>query len=314
MFTRAALAMIALAGAVAVVNSTAKGDGPADCLLFDDFSGDLSQWNNWNGGGIHTIAITGSDGVPPPALLIDDHLNWGAAVFSKQTFTYSDGLVISADQKSDAAWLSQRYTVTGLWRGGPATSVTRGLAALSINDNGDTIDCSLVYDDCGTEEVEFYRHDYPNTGQWLHGRIDIRPNGFVEFYVGPDSVTDPDLSELQLIYTSVHPVTMAYDGVATVKFGNRRNLFDNVCVGLPTAPPDNLAPLFAASSWQLDGTLPTPIASHGVAVINGQIIVFSGYDGSTVVSDVYLYQPGGGWDATPAEYRCLPWVSSGCRS
>ena len=250
MLTRRTLATFALAGAMAAATLTTRGDGLTDCLLYDDFSVDLSQWNAWNGGGTYTVAITGSDGLPAHSLLIDDYLNWGAAAFSRQTFTYSHGLTISADQKSDAPWMSQRYTVMSLSRGGPETALAHDIAQLSVNDNGETIDCRLVFDDCGTETVEIYRHPFPNSGQWLFARIAIRPDGRVEFYIGPDTVSDPDHTALELIYVSTHPITPAYDGLATVRLGNRRNLFDNVCVALP--PGSAMDPL---AYWSFDDEL-----------------------------------------------------------
>ena len=50
------------------------------------------------------------------------------------------------------------------------------------------------------------------------------------------------------------------------------------------------------AEWVLDGTLPEPVGYHGVAVLDGGILVFGGYNGTVQVSDAYLYSPGGGWD------------------
>ncbi len=59
--------------------------------------------------------------------------------------------------------------------------------------------------------------------------------------------------------------------------------------------------------WTLDGNLPGPVGFHGVAVVDGQIFVFGGMDGSPAshLADAYMYHPGGGytWKAPLPEGR-----------
>jgi hypothetical protein len=190
-------------------------------LFYDGFDGDLSQWECWSGGGSYNCEITSADGLPPPCLLIDDYAAYGAAVFSKQTFHYVGvDLELSVDQKNDAPW-SQRYTSMDLTKE-RSTSGHSSIVQLSVNSVEPALQCSIRYDDNGTERTESVLIALSAGGEgWHNGKIRIRRDGIVEFYLDGD-----------LLHTSTNPVTPFYDGQVEFRLGVRKSLYDNALVVL----------------------------------------------------------------------------------
>ncbi len=199
--------------------------GLAGQLFFEDFSGDLTAWNIWHSSTTpYTFEITGNDGNPAPSLLLDDRLNNGCYAVSKQTFTYTNAVTeVSADIKQgNAAFSDQRYASLYVSKVNHY-NYDHGLIRLSTiagtNPNyPNTAYCHLFYEEDGVEQIE--QSDYipiPSGDGWHRATIKILDTGFVEFYI-----------DQQLVYTSLHPVSDAYDGQTAVMVGGRKSLYDNV--------------------------------------------------------------------------------------
>ncbi|MFQ6610877.1 MAG: LamG-like jellyroll fold domain-containing protein, partial [Fidelibacterota bacterium] len=188
----------------------------SDTLFFDDFSGDLSQWTEYNGGGSYNIQIVGSDGNPAPSLLADDYASWGCSAISNEVFSYSNGLSVSADHKN-AAPTSQRYTFMALTTVpvGDYTNIVR----VSLNYGNTALHCALRYDSAGVEYDESVLQPVPTVEGWQNCRFEIRSDHYVEFFYN-DS----------LVYTSQHQITQQYDGQVKVRIGHRKSYYDNVLV------------------------------------------------------------------------------------
>ena len=189
----------------------------------DDFSGDLSQWNIWYRSGYRAETIA-TDGNPAPCLLLEDYLNYGTYAASKQTFDYSGiDIEFSADMKvGDAAFADQRAANLMLVKGeAHSPSIASiGFSSNTHSPSPNLLWCYVTYEEAGEEMSEASGYiSIANGGGWHNGRIRVRSDGIVEFYF-----------DEQLVYTSTHTITPAYDGLATVEVGGRRSLYDNVVV------------------------------------------------------------------------------------
>jgi len=214
------IALMTLAGIF--VFSILSHSATAGVIFFDDFTGDLSQWNIV--GNCVIAQIIGSDGNPPPCLLTDDQLNWGCYIISKQTFNYVNRMVeVSADIKQgNAAFPDQRlaYLVMSKNNGTSDSFCTIEVRGSTFPINPNTVRCILFYDDNGVETVENSGYiPIPNGDGWRHAKMKIRSDGIVEFYL-----------DGELKYTSANELIGDYDGQAAVGGGGRRSLYDNVKV------------------------------------------------------------------------------------
>lgn len=192
-------------------------------LFFEDFSGDLSAWNFWWQGS-YTAEIIFDDGNPPPCLLLDDYLNYGTYGVSNQTFSYVNNTIeFSTDMKQgNASYSDQRRSFFALSKQNVHDeSFCRIIVFASTNPNNpNTIVCQLLYDDNGTEVWEESGYlPIPDGDGWHNGKIKIRSDRIVEFYL-----------DESLVYTSTNEITTAYNGQAAVEIGGRKSLYDNVQV------------------------------------------------------------------------------------
>ncbi|MEE9297127.1 MAG: hypothetical protein V3W34_19475 [Phycisphaerae bacterium] len=201
-------------------------------LFCEDFRGDLSQWNIWFQG-LYTAVITGSDGNPPPSLFLDDFTNWGTYATSKQTISYAGRVVaVSADMRHDNATplLDQRFATLYLAKQtthAPGENIVRfhirGSAHPSLPN---TASCCVLYDDGGTETWECSPAlAIPSGDGWHNAKMVIRSYGIVDFYV-----------DQQWVYTSTQAIIPAYDAQAVVEVGERKSLYDNICVVIDQPP------------------------------------------------------------------------------
>ena len=196
-------------------------------IFQEDFSGDLSQWNIWHYSTPYYIGIIDTDGNPSPCLLLDDKLNYGTYAVSRQTFSYvGTSIEFSADIKQGYAAFSDQRTAflhlckQNVYIPGQDYFVRIGISG-SSSPNPNKVYCRLLYEDSGIEIWESSEFSISNGDGWHNAKIGVRDSGIVDFYL--DNV---------LVYTSIHPVTPAYDGQASVMIGRRKSLYDNVAVSI----------------------------------------------------------------------------------
>jgi len=196
----------------------------------------LTQWYLF---GNPSPSIETSLGNPSPCFNNNGDSNWHSGAYSKQTFDYSNGLVIESDlfvndARFTGCWVSTVYgiaslipsetsfgTVVGVYYSavGPACWIEperQGhghLTYLLINESGQVESHDILGGIADT-----------NLGSWHHYKIVIRPDRYVEFY--RDGILD---------YTSQSRISLNYINMPIV-LGERSHssygpaLHDNVKV------------------------------------------------------------------------------------
>lgn len=218
-----------LAGGFLSVFGLMTAPAAAGPIFFDDFGGDLSQWNGWSTDGSYSVGITSAEGNPPPCLSVDDFLTSGAGVISKQQFAYAgQATSFSADMKDgQAALASQRYAWFALTKGGGLVGPNAQIATITTRPSNHSptpngVDFSLTYDDNGTDMVESSGILYPAgfVGEtWHSASISIRADGIVDFLINGN-----------VEYTSTHPISPVYSGLTEIALGTRKSYYDNIAV------------------------------------------------------------------------------------
>ena len=240
----------------------------ANELFSDGFSDPtLAQWNQLNGN-IQTLT---SDGAPPPCLLVDDYGSGGAYATTKQALHYvGQYLEISADMKADAFVQNQRYTNLALARLDMPGVGAAYIAQMSVSEDG-RLDIQLLWDNAGTETTETAHVPLANPAGWHNGRMTIRRDGHVEFYL-----------DGALKYTSLHAVTPLYDGQVGVEVGCRRSLYDNVRV-IDDIGWKNVTPNPAGPSVRNAGTMVYDAARR-------ETLLIMGYNESVTYGDMWYWK------------------------
>lgn len=203
-------------------------------LLHEEFNGDLSQWDIHKRSG-HTVQINSSGGNPGAYLYTNDYLNHGAYISYKQAFDYTGlRMEFSADmQAASAAFADQRTAgmqlvkyVAGGQAGLPNFAYI-GLTGSNYSGGQPRNTCygGFLHLNGGSETWETFNSvPLPVTGNgnaWNNGKIVLRADGFVEFYMNN-----------VLVYSSTNTITQAYSGVGTLQVGGRKSNYDNPMVVL----------------------------------------------------------------------------------
>lgn len=209
----------------------------ASVLYFEDFEdGSYSDsMNRWNASTSWTASVK-TGGVPSSGkyLYTDDRLNYGLYFSSKQGFEYvGKHIEYSAHmQAGSAGFPDQRYAHLYIANAVGRTKSRMVYLRIYGSNHGSSpsgatprpnqVYCRLLYEDGSGDhqwEESFTGYTVANGNAWNHGRIVVRPDRIVEFYVNDD-----------LVYTSTQQLTDDYDGVAPIMVGGRKSNYDNVMV------------------------------------------------------------------------------------